>query len=265
MKYLNKDKKRKWPIILAVAGFAAVFGFLGWIILGGADKPQDLPDVPGTSSAATQDSAGQLDGTQPAASGETTETAPRALSLPYELSDGKLTVDAILQFTGMNPDRQDEWADNVAAIQITNTSGEHLAFATINVTTMDGITASFTAYDIPAGRSAMVMCPDNTVIENNPECAQITGDAVFLPQSPLAEDKLLVSVEGTDITLENISGEDLGQITVYCHSMLDDSCYGGMVLPYKIDSLPAGETAEISAWECILGLVEVVRIEIGAE
>lgn len=263
MKYLKSEKKRKWPVILAAVGFTVVFGLLGWIILSDPENPQDTP---ATSDSYLQEQTGpiQTDGTQ-ANGTEPDEEIYSAVTLPYALADGKLMVDGILQFTGMNPDRQDEWAENVAAIQITNNSDEHMAFATVTVTTMDGIMASFTAYDIPAGRSAMVVCSDNIEIETNPKCAQITGDAVFLPQSPLESDKLRISVEGTDITLENISGEDLPRITVYCHSTLDDSCYGGMLYSYEIDSLPAGETADISAWECYMGLVEVVRVEIGSE
>ena len=111
----------------------------------------------------------------------------------------------------------------------------------------------------------MAICPDNIVIEANPECMQITATAEFLPETPLAADKLQVSVNGVDITVENISGEDLNHITLYCHGMLDESCYGGTVRPYEIDSLPAGETTTVSAWDCILGLVEVVRVEIGSE
>lgn len=268
MKYLKKQKKKKWPIILAVIGFAVVFGLLGWIILADPEKPQDVAAASDTQMP-EQNTGKNTEPSVPAITDEVTQptetTTNLSVSMPYSLAGGKLTVDAVFQYTGMNPDKQDEWAENVAAIQITNASEEHLAFATVTVTTMDGIMASFTIYDIPAGRSAMVFSPDNIEIENNPECAQITGDAVFLPQSPLERDKLQISVEGVDITLENTSGEDLSRITVYCHSMLDQSCYGGMVYSYQVDSLPAGETTLVSAWECILGMVEVVRVEIGAE
>lgn len=259
MKYLKQNEKKpiNW-LLIGLCVLTVVALILAVLYLDGREDPQTPTEDPG-AAAQTQPTE-----TEPPTTAETQPQFP-ALTLPYTMEDGKLSIDAFFQFTGLNPDKNDEEAEDVAALQLTNLSQEHLAFATISVTTTEGVTASFVVYDIPAGRSAMIFCPDNIVIETNPECAQITCDAVFEPESPLAADKLAISVEGTDITLENISGEDLSRITVYCHSILDQSCYGGMVYSYNIDSLPAGETADISAWECYLGLVEVVRIEIGSE
>lgn len=267
MKYLKKKDKLN-PLIPVIAlCFALVLGLLLWMVAGGKEDPATDPDAPGQEQTGPQ----LTENTQPDNPDSTDQTVqteptePPDLVLPYTLEHGKLTVDSIFQFTGLNPDQQDEYVENIAAIQLTNTSQEHLASLTVTVTTTGGTTVSFTAYDIPPGMSAMVMSPDNIPIETNPDCAQITCEAVFLPQSPLAADQLLISVMGTEITVENISGEDLSQITMYCHSMLDQSCYGGATIAYKIDSLPAGESTVVSAWDCYLGLVEVVRIEIGSE
>ena len=279
MKYLKKKEKPKLPVILICVGFAAVLGFLGWLILREPDAPPATPDASvqdqtdsgrqDTTQPADQTDPGTQDTTQPAdqpdATDDPTEATIPVLELPYSMEGGKLTVDSILQFTGLNPDRQNEEAEDVAAIQLTNTSSEHLASLTVTVVTTEGATATFKAYDIPPGMGAMVMSPDNSPIESNPDCAQITCEAEFLPQSPLAADQLLISVMGTEITVENISGKDLSQITLYCHNMLDQSSYGGATIVYEIDSLPAGESTVVSAWDCYLGLVEVVRVEIGSE
>ena len=263
MKYLRQKEKKPGKVILLVvcivAVLALVAGLAWW--LGSRDS---TPANPGGDEVLEQNGTEQTEASTGASeTGGSTEPTVAELSLPYALEDGKLTVDTLFQFSGLNPDRQDEEAENVAAIQLTNTSQEHLAVVNITVTTTDGTTAAFTAYDIPSGMSAMVICTDNTVISNGAACAQITCDAVFASESPLAADKLAISVEGTEITVENISGEDLAQITVYCHSMLDESSYGGITYPYVIDSLPAGESTVVNAWECILGLAKVVRVEIG--
>lgn len=256
MKYLKKKEAAKLPLILIGIAFAVVLGLLGWLVLKGSDAPPD-------EDLSVQDTTlptGQSD-----ESTDTTEATVPALELPYVLEYGKLTVDSVFQFEGLNPDRQDEWAEGVAAILLTNTSKEHLASLTVTVVTAEGTTVTFKAYDIPSGMSAMLMSPDNTPVENDPDCAQMTCEAVFQPESPLAADQLVISVIGTEITVENISGRDLSDITVYCHSMLDQSCYGGTVYPYMIDSLPAGESTVINAWECYLGMVKVVRVEVGTE
>lgn len=264
MKYLKKKDKLNPLIPVIGLCFVLALGLLLWMVAGGKEDPTTDPTASGqeqTDPQLTEDThSGSTD-----QNGQTEPTEPPGLVLPYTLEHGKLTVDSIFQFTGLNPDKNNEEAEDVAAIQLTNTSQEHLASLTVTVTTTGGITASFTAYDIPPGMSAMVMSPNNIPIETNPDCTQITCEAVFLPQSPLAADQLLISVIGTEITVENISGEDLSQITIYCHSMLDQSCYGGTTVAYEIDSLPAGESTVVSAWDCYLGLVEVVRIEIGSE
>lgn len=259
MKYVKKKDKLNPVVLVIVLCFAVVLGLLLWMVAGGKEDPVTDPETD-PQVTVVDPQPGGTDSTDPSAS-----TQPAVLELPYSLEGGNLMLDTIFQFTGLNPDRQDEEAEDVAAIQLTNTSGLHLATATVTVVTADGATAAFTVYDIPPGMSAMVMSPENIQIESNPECIQITCEAEFLPQLPLAADQLLISVMGTEISVENISGEDLSRITLYCHSMLDQTCYGGTTLVYEIDSLPAGESTVISAWECYLGLVEVVRIEIGSE
>lgn len=265
MKYLRKKEKSPVPFILIGVGVVIALVLLAWFVLKEPPVPQEEPGV----SVPDENATGGSEVTQPSeqtdATVDTTEATIPALALPYFLEDGKLRIDSIFQFSGMNPDRQDEWAEDVAAIQLTNTSDEHLSSLTLTVVTTEGTAVSFQVSDIPPGVSALVMSPDNALLENNPDCAQILCEAVFLPQVPLATDQLLITVMGTEITVENISGDDLTDITLYCHSMLDQSCYGGTVSLYEIDSLPAGESTVVSAWDCVLGMVEVVRIEIGSE
>lgn len=259
MKYVKKKDKLDPKVLVVALCFAVVLGLLFWLVLGSRDDPGGDPIDPSgqTQTDPQQTGEGIVD------PDETTE--PAVLELPYSLENGKLSVDTVLQFTGLNPDRQDEWAEDVAAIMLTNNSQLHMASANITVVTSGGTAATFTAYDIPPGMSAMVVSPENTHIESNPGCIQIFCDAEFLPQLPLADDRLLISVVGTDITVENISGEDLSQITIYCHSMLDTTCYGGTTFVYKIDSLPSGDSTVVSALDHYLGPVEVVRVEIGSE
>ena len=62
--------------------------------------------------------------------------------------------------------------------------------------------------------------------------------------------------------MANVSDRDLKNIVVYCRSLFGDEHVGGVTYAYTIDELPAGETAAVEAWDCILGTAEVVRIAI---
>lgn len=196
----------------------------------------------------------------------TAETGPQypALSLPYSLEDGKLRVESFFQFSGFNPDKNDEEGEDVAAVLLTNTSREHLTSVTLAVVTTDGSVVTFTARDIPSGMSVMVFEQGNTAVANDITCSQIACKASFEAEKPVMADQVEISVDGTQITVRNISGEDLSQLTVYYHSVLDQSYYGGITYQYTIDSLRAGESALVDAWECFLGLTDVVRVELGS-
>lgn len=76
----------------------------------------------------------------------------------------------------------------------------------------------------------------------------------------LTQEQMEVSVEGTQITLTNTSGEDFLDIVIYCRSPLNKEYFGGMAYVYTIEQLPAGESTTIDAWDCILGEAEVMRI-----
>lgn len=258
MKYLKQNEKKpiNW-LLIGLCGVIVLALILAALYLDGREDTQAPTEDPGTTEQ-----------TQPTQTDPPTEeTQPQfpALTLPYTMEDGKLTIDAFFQFTGLNPDKNDEEAEDVAAIQITNTSQEHLTSVTLSVVTTDGSVVKFTATDIPGGMSAMVFELDNVSVPNDITCSEITCEASFEAQKPVMADKIEISVEGTEITVRNISGEDLNLLTVYYHSVLDQSYYGGITYQYTIDSLPAGESTVVDAWECILGLTDVVRVELENE
>ena len=186
-----------------------------------------------------------------------------AVSFPYLLEDGKLEISSLFQYSGMNPDCGDEMGENIASIAVTNQSDQHLTRAEFTVTRSDGEVLSFLAEDVPAGQTVWAFDRNNAACELEDTYEAIDCQASFEPDSPLLTDRLTVAVEETAVTLTNISGEALNDLTVHCHCLFDGVYFGGKTYAYPADSIPAGGSADIQAEDCYLGEAAVVRIDSG--
>ena len=180
---------------------------------------------------------------------------------PLEL-EGGLTVSAMFPYSGMNPDAGLEFGEEIAGLQVTNTSDSHLSLAELTAVLDDGTELRFRVEDLPAGMSAMIFDPDSTVLEEGWRCGSLDGFAEF-EEDPLQSELVAVSVDGIAVTVYNVSGRDLTDLRVACHGLLDGSCFGGITYIYDVASLPAGAVTVINAVDCILGEARVVRVEIG--
>lgn len=181
---------------------------------------------------------------------------------PYESEDGKIKLESLFQFTGFNPDCESEEGENIAGIQVTNISEQHLAQAKFMLTLEDGTLLEFDIFDVPAGRSVMAFSNENVTIDSVETCQEIECETSFEDETPLLKDQLKYEVNGIDITITNISGEDLTAINVYCHSVLDATYFGGVTYCYVIDLLEAGQSIVVNAIDCIMGETDVVRMDI---
>lgn len=234
---------------------------------GGDTQTDPIPDGPGeTTLPPAADTTAPSETTAP----ETTEptqapsgsqqSKPKGISYPYELESGRLRIESLFQFTGFNPDCEGREGTDIAALQVVNTSGEHLTQADITLSMVDGSRIRFHIRDLPAGMSVMVFSDINVSIDNQDYCTAVSCTASFESTSPMMTDCVTVSTEGTSVTVTNVSGRTLTNVTVYCHCKLGTDCFGGLTYSYTIDSLPAGGSAAVEAWECYLGEAEVVRI-----
>ena len=192
-------------------------------------------------------------------SSETSETV-KTLDFPLVLANGSLEIESVLQFDGFNPDCGNMEGKNIAAITLKNLSGTYLDSATISLTTVNGAVLNFTVTDLPTGLPVMVFAQDNANVEANEVFTDASCDYTFNPEATMHDDKITVSVDGTLVTLQNNTSEELTNIVVYCHSTLGDQYFGGITYTYSIQTLPANGTAEVDALDCFLGLAEVVRV-----
>ena len=198
--------------------------------------------------------------TEPEQTAQPAETIPELL--PMELEDGRLTIHSLFPYSGMNPDAGLEFGEDIAGLQLTNTSDEHLAFAELTAVLDDGSELCFRVEDLPPGMSAMLFEPEGRTLDGDRYCVDLYGFAEF-EEDPMQPELVAVSVDGIAVTIYNVSGRDLTDLRVACHGLLDGSCFGGITYIYDVASLPAGAVTVINAVDCILGEARVVRVEIG--
>ena len=182
------------------------------------------------------------------------------ITFPYELEDGKLQIDSLFQFTGTNPDCEDQDGENIAALTVVNQSEQQLKFAQITISLTNGTELNFEVTDIPSGDSDTVFEKNNNSFELSDQCDSISCSAEFEKESVLMEDKVSVSVQETTVALTNISNEDLTNLVLHCHCKVDDAYFGGLTYTYPVENILAGESVTLQAEECYLGEAAVVRI-----
>lgn len=191
------------------------------------------------------------------------QPAVDAVRFPVELEGGQLTIHSIFPFSGMNPDAGYSFGEEIAGLQVTNTSDEYLLEAEIAAVLADGTTLTFLLQDVPPGKTVMAFCLEHEPLPGPDSCEDIYGFAQFSSDADLAPELLHIRVSGTAVTLENVSGRELTNLEVTCHGLLDASLFGGTSYHYTIASLSAGASTTVNAVDCILGMTEVVRVELG--
>lgn len=208
--------------------------------------------------------------TQPAET-RPAETEPEQTVAPTEapeifpvlLEDGMLTVQSMFQFSGMNPDADLQFGENIAGLQLVNTSDRHLTVAELAAVLEDGTILSFRAEDVAPGMTVMAFSLEHGSVEDPDRCVEVYGYAEFEEDDPLRSDLVEIQVEGVEITVKNVSGMDLTNLDIICHGLLDGSAFGGSAYTYRITSLDSGGSTTVYALDCILGMTQVTRVEPG--
>lgn len=193
---------------------------------------------------------------------ETTEPTVPTVSFPVSLCDGSLEVESLFQFDGINPDSGNQEGSNIASIMLKNTGTAYVAEATVTMTLEDGTQLVFVATDLPAGKSAMVFSRDNASLVDNAKCISAEATASFDTTASAESDKVAVTVSGMTVTVTNTSAETISEVVVYCRSPLGEEYFGGITYQYTVNELPAYASTTFEATDCILGVVEVVRVVI---
>lgn len=258
-KYLRKKKKKPVALIIVIVLVVILLAALVLFVM-----PQLLYRLSGGSE---ESEPVQTDPyyVQETATPETTEAAEAGRVFPLALEDGRLEIDSLFPFSGINPDCGNQEGTDIAAIQLKNVSGSYLTEAKITLTLADGGQVNFAVMDLAAGKSVMAFSTENLSIPAGAVCVDAECSAVFDDTAVTMPEEVSVSVSGVTITLTNTSDENLSQVVVYCRSALGEDPFGGITYQYVVTGLPAGESTTVEASDCIMGMAEVVRVAINKE
>lgn len=199
--------------------------------------------------------------TQPIPTQSQSDPAGPETVFPYALEDGAVLIQSLFRYSGINPDAGDRMAVDVAGLVVTNTSDRHLEAGRIEIR-FDGETSEeFLMQDLKPGATAMVFSSSNRSLDQTDSWQAIEAQFSFTDTDVGMEDQISVSVDGTRVTLTNLTQENLQNLNIYCHSTLNGEYFGGKTYCYEVDLLPGGGSVEFDAWDCYLDRAEVVRIE----
>lgn len=193
---------------------------------------------------------------------ESMEVIGSAVDFPLLVDDGRLEINSLFPFSGINPDCNNQDGTDIASIVLKNTTDTYLTEAKLTLTLADGTQLNFTVTDLPAGTSVMAFSTENLSLSANAVCVSAVCEASFDETAVTESNQVSAYTSGTVVTVINNSGQDLSQIVVYCRSLLDEDYFGGVTYAYTINDLPAGESTTVEAKDCILGMAEVVRVAV---
>lgn len=217
----------------------------------------------GYEQTAEGDSEGTESGKeQEYGSGDTSKEENAGLEFPYELEENKLQVDSFFQYTGINPDCNNENCEEVASVQITNNSEEYLESAEISLELTDGSRYSFQVEDVPAGKKILAFDISNESYDGKTPVAIIESKSSYQADASLEEEGVSVTSNEEGVYLQNVSGENLSSIHVKFHTVLDEMYFGGKSSETSIDNLPSGESTLLDLTGTMLNEAEVVNISL---
>lgn len=174
-------------------------------------------------------------------------TANIGIQLPFTVPGTSMEVLSVGQYTGpFVEDGSDTPSGNILSIVVKNNSDEMLQYGEIHLNVNNNNTAIFKLSNIPAKTSALVI-ESTGAIEFSKDNTYEFVDSMYASMSEvsLMEDKIEVNGGDNEITIKNISGEDLGTVYVYYKYIQEGGAYlGGITYRTKFENVTAG--AEIS-------------------
>jgi len=256
-KYVKKKEKksRGKAVVLILCGLVLA-AFLVLHVM-----PRVLYYLSGEEETPVTEQIGELEApAEPVLTEGPTEMVP-GVEYPVELETG-LILDSLFQFEGLNPDCGMESGSAIASVTLQNVSESFLAQAQLELELADGRIVEFSVTNLPAGKTAMAFALDNAQLGETDVCVNASCTAVWDSAVEAAPEGVSVSAEGTTITITNNTAQDIPELRVYCRDPFDATYFGGKAQEYIVNTLSANGTATVEAQDSILGLIEVVRVEI---
>lgn len=182
------------------------------------------------------------------------------IEFPYQLEEGVM-IDALFQYSGMNPDCGDEEGENIGAIQLINESEQYIESSKITMLMEDGTALVFQIEDVPSGNTVMAFDVNNTAFDEQQLVSEIKAEISYAENRSLHENEVTISIEETGIYLSNQTENAIQNMTVIYHCDMDGVYFGGKSYKKQVELLGIGESTMVSAEECYFGEATVVRIQ----
>lgn len=161
------------------------------------------------------------------------------MTFPYTVPDTPIEIEGIGQYTGpFVEDGSDEPVANVLALVMKNKSDKAVEFAEIRFKINGSEEAVFQISTIPAGGAALILENNRKVYD--PEAVLSPGDKLYAQADgfSLMEDQVEVTAQDQNLTVTNLTDQDLGTVYIRYKGMLNDTYYlGGITYSCKIDKV----------------------------
>lgn len=158
---------------------------------------------------------------------------------------GKIKVLSLESYDGLFVERGGfDQSTKMAAIKIRNDSGKMIEYAKLSFRVNDYERAEFEIKAVPAGATALVM--EITAKQYN-ELDKYNliadGEASFAAycDASMNEDKIKITTNGENITVENISKEIISSMSIYYKYYIDGIYYGGIAFSGKFENIEPGK------------------------
>lgn len=191
-----------------------------------------------------------------------TEEIRETIAFPYKLEEEEVEIEALFQYSGMNPDCKDKEGEDIGAVQFKNCSEKYLEEANLTLKIEDGTSLHFQIQDLPSGSSTMAFELSNTSYDDTKAVWEVTAAVNYSEQASLQEDIFALNSKGSTVEVTNTTDESYDHIRVVYRCVMDDMYFGGKSYSKEIDSLKEKGTMEVDTSECYFGEAAVVNLMI---
>lgn len=174
----------------------------------------------------------------------------------------QLSCDDVAAYSGAYvEDGSDEPVENVAAILITNRSGQYLTLARLTYQ-LDGETALFEVTDLPAGKSAWILEKNRRKATDKSKYVYKEAVTSFADHITRTPKELKVEYGENMLRVTNTSDQTLNHVIVHYKGIHKDGHYLGGIT-YKLDfgTLGPGDSVEKIAGHYDDDYTELLRVE----
>ena len=187
------------------------------------------------------------------------------ISLPYNITSKNMEIVSIGQYSGkFVEDGSDANKDNVLAMIIKNTSDEVIDYGEIKIKISGkSTTLKFIVTNLKPGASTLVMESTGDVQFNSEDkYVYVSSKSNMKKSLSLMEDKIEVTTKDKQITVKNLSDENLNTVYVYYKNITAGECYlGGTTYRAKFENVKSGKSATSNTIHFSNSKSEILKIE----